>query len=42
MQDILLGAGALIIVCILIMVLAIQAQIRGISKKVDEILSKLG
>lgn len=41
LSDIFLGAGALVVAFILVMVLAIQVQVRSIGKKVDTILEKM-
>ena len=41
MSDALIGVSAVAIACILIIVLAIQIQLRGIVHKVDRILGKL-
>lgn len=42
MDAIMLGASTIVVCCVLVLVLALQIQIRTISHKVDEILGKLG
>ncbi len=42
MGDIMMGAAAIGLVAILLMVLALQIQMRTMAHKVDDILSKLG
>ena len=40
-MNLVFGVGSVVVVCILIIVLCIQLQVRGISEKVDQILQKL-
>lgn len=42
MGDIVTGFAAIGVVCILLLVLVMQVQIRGMSKKLDEVLKKVG
>ncbi len=41
MSNVLVGVGTIVVACILVIVLAIQIQIRDVSKKMDQVLGKL-